>query len=82
MALVCRCVHGLPFHCGILLVQEVFSRQALIVGASPPVEPVYSRGLYYLHQSRDLFTECGAAIDLEWVERILARPELGSAGVQ
>jgi len=49
---------------------------------STPVAESYQRGLYYLHQSRNLFTECGAAIDLEWVERILARPELGSAGVQ
>jgi len=39
---------------------------------SQPGEETYRRGLAYLHQARDFFRECGAAIDLDWVERILA----------
>ncbi len=39
---------------------------------SEPGAETYQRGLAYLHQARDLFRGCGAAIDLDWVERILA----------
>ena len=49
---------------------------------STPVEETYQRGLYYLQQARDLFRECGAAVDLQWAERILAHLELQNAGVQ
>jgi hypothetical protein len=30
------------------------------------------RGLVYLHQALDIFRGCGATINLDWVERILA----------
>ncbi len=42
---------------------------------SEPGEETYQRGLAYLHQARDIFRDCGAAIDLDWVERILANLE-------
>jgi hypothetical protein len=35
-----------------------------------------------LQQARDLFRECGAAVDLQWAERILAHLELQNAGVE
>ncbi len=46
---------------------------------SEPGEETYQRGLAYLHQARDLFRDCGAAIDLDWVERILANLEYQNA---
>ena len=35
----------------------------------------YHRGLAYLHQARDIFSACSAAIDLNWIERILTNLE-------
>ena len=35
-------------------------------------EQSYLRGIIYLSEARDLFKQCQATIDLEWVERILA----------
>ena len=35
-------------------------------------EPVFQRGLTYLEEARDIFAQCKAALDIEWVERILA----------
>jgi DNA-binding SARP family transcriptional activator/Flp pilus assembly protein TadD len=40
---------------------------------------MHQQGLSYLHQARDLFRDCKAAIDLEWTEGILANPEPYSA---
>ena len=35
-------------------------------------EPVFQRGLAYLQEARIIFARCKAALDVEWVERILA----------
>jgi len=32
----------------------------------------FGKGLAYLHQARDIFADCHANIDLEWVEHVLA----------
>jgi predicted ATPase/DNA-binding SARP family transcriptional activator/Tfp pilus assembly protein PilF len=42
----------------------------------------YQRGLAYLHQARDIFSACGAMIDLDWVERIIANLEKQHAEAQ
>jgi DNA-binding SARP family transcriptional activator len=46
---------------------------------SVPGDEIYQRGLAYLYQARDLFKDCGATIDLDWVERILANLEYQNA---
>ena len=40
-----------------------------------PGNETYQKGLVYLRQACDLFRDCGAAIDLDLVERILANVE-------
>ena len=40
---------------------------------SLPGDELYQRGLTYLQEAREVFANCKAAIDLKWVERILAR---------
>jgi predicted ATPase/DNA-binding SARP family transcriptional activator/Flp pilus assembly protein TadD len=47
----------------------------ILLRRSVPGDETYRRGLTYLHQARDLFRDCGAAIDLDLVERILANLE-------
>jgi tetratricopeptide (TPR) repeat protein len=42
----------------------------------------FQRGLAYLHQARDIFSACGAAIDLDWVERIIANLEKQNVDAQ
>lgn len=37
-----------------------------------PRDVQFDKGLAYLHQARDIFTDCHANIDLEWVEHVLA----------
>jgi DNA-binding SARP family transcriptional activator/predicted ATPase len=44
-------------------------------------EPLFQRGLAYLREARALFAQCKAAIDVEWVERILARYDYENARV-
>jgi len=46
-----------------------------LLRCSAPGDETYQRGLAYLHQARDIFRACGAAVDLDWVERILANLE-------
>ena len=36
---------------------------------------LYQKGLAYLREARDLFYQCSAPIDAEWVERVLANTE-------
>ncbi len=49
---------------------------------STPGDETRQRGFYYLQQARDLFRECGAAIDLQWAERILAHFALQHTGIE
>jgi tetratricopeptide (TPR) repeat protein len=42
----------------------------------------FQRGLAYLHQARDIFSVCGAAIDLDWVERIIVNLEKQNVDAQ
>lgn len=44
-------------------------------------ESDFQRGLDYLHKARDIFTHCKAAIDIKWIERILANPSYENASV-
>ena len=44
-------------------------------------EPASQRGLAYLREARAIFTQCKAAIDVEWVERILAHYDYENARV-
>ena len=37
-----------------------------------PGDVQFGKGLAYLHQARDIFADCHANIDLEWVEHVLA----------
>jgi tetratricopeptide (TPR) repeat protein len=37
-----------------------------------PGDVQFDKGLAYLHEARDIFADCQARIDLEWVEHILA----------
>jgi len=46
-----------------------------LLRCSAPGDETYQRGLAYLHQARDIFRACGAAVDQDWVERILANLE-------
>jgi len=58
-----RAIHGY----GVILLQR-----------STPGDQTYQRGLAYLHEARNIFADCHAAIDLEWIERIItsARVEI------
>ena len=49
---------------------------ATLLQRSVPGDETYQRGLAYLRQARDLFRDCRAAFDLDWVERFLAMLEL------
>lgn len=44
-------------------------------------EPSFQRGLTYLQEARAVFAQCKAAIDVEWVERILAYYDYENARV-
>jgi tetratricopeptide (TPR) repeat protein len=44
-------------------------------------EPAFQRGLAYLQEARAIFAQCKAAIDIEWVERILAHYDYENAHV-
>jgi hypothetical protein len=44
-------------------------------------EPAFQRGLAYLQEARAIFAQCKAAIDVEWVERILAHYNYENAQV-
>jgi len=37
-----------------------------------PGEAQFKMGLAYLHEARDIFADCHAAVDLEWVDHALA----------
>lgn len=43
-----------------------------LVQRGTPGDEIYQRGLSYLLEARDIFDKCKAALDLQWVERILA----------
>ena len=65
---------------------DVFSRHAMrldharslhgygvtLLQRSTAGEPAFQRGLAYLQEARAIFAQCKAAIDVAWVERILA----------
>jgi hypothetical protein len=53
-----------------------------LVRRSVPGDEIYQRGLAYLNQAHDLFKDCGATIELDWVERILANLEYHNAEAQ
>jgi len=55
-----RAIHGY----GVILLQR-----------STPGDQTYQRGLAYLHEARNIFADCHAAIDLEWIERIITSAE-------
>lgn len=44
-------------------------------------EPLFQRGLAYLQEARAIFAQCKAAIDVKWVERILAHYDYENAHV-
>ncbi len=44
-------------------------------------EPTFQRGLAYLQEARTIFAQCKAAIDVEWVERILTHYDRENARV-
>ncbi len=44
-------------------------------------EPSFQRGLTYLQEARTIFAQCKAALDVEWVERILAHYNYENAHV-
>ena len=44
-------------------------------------EPAFQRGLAYLQEARVIFTQCKAASDVAWVERILAHYDYENAHV-
>ncbi len=48
---------------------------------SAPDSDSYVRGLRSLHEAREIFADCNATTDLEWVERILNGPAYENAGV-
>lgn len=54
----------------------------ILLGRSMPGDGIYQRGLAYLLQARDIFSACGAAIDLDWVERILTNLEYQNSDAQ
>ena len=49
---------------------------------SVPGDEIYQRGLAFLNQAHDLLKDCGATIELDWVERILANLEYHNAEAQ
>lgn len=61
-----RALHGY----GVTLVQR-----------NAPGSGTCLRGLRALREARDVFYECGAAIDAEWLERILSDPAFENVGV-
>ncbi len=46
-----------------------------------PGEPRHQHGLVNLRRARDIFEQCGALVDLAWVEGTLASPDQANAGV-
>jgi hypothetical protein len=45
---------------------------ATLLQRSTAGEPLFQRGLAYLQEAHNIFVQCKAAIDAQWVERILA----------
>ncbi len=54
---------------------------ATLLQRAAPDSASYRRGLRSLHEAREIFADCNATIELEWIERILNSPAYENVGV-
>lgn len=47
---------------------------------SPPGTDAYQKGLAFLYEARDIFADCHAVVDLEWIDRLLKSKESHAVG--